>query len=65
VGKETDIAQCALKCCNATIVYVSRLRVNVCISERIPEHNEGITKTAASLAELNATQKLIGRKGTF
>jgi hypothetical protein len=27
VGKETDIAQCALKCCNATIVYVSRLRV--------------------------------------
>jgi hypothetical protein len=28
VGKETDIAQCACKCCNATIVDVSRLRVN-------------------------------------
>jgi peroxiredoxin len=27
VGKEIDIAQCAFKCCNATIVDVSRLRV--------------------------------------
>jgi hypothetical protein len=27
VGKETDIAQCAFKCCNVTIVDVSRLRV--------------------------------------
>jgi hypothetical protein len=27
VGKETDIAQCDFKCCNATIVDVSRLRV--------------------------------------
>jgi hypothetical protein len=37
----------------------------VCISEIIPEHNEGITKTAASLAGLNITQKLIGRKDIF
>jgi hypothetical protein len=34
----------------------------VYINERTPEHNEGITKTAAALPGLNITQKLIGRK---